>query len=341
MEKAGIFKDFVTKPFYTHFLTLHIGSINLMKEILKQSWQTTTTLVKSNKKLVLLLFLLQLTLVVLLASHFFLAQLAIGGDLRLLAQEFQKTNLNPDELQEGKPFLQNPLTTLQIYNSLKRNILQFIFWFSLIFVAGEFLIWCLSHLLWLEKRWNIILNLLVKFLAATIFFLGLFFLGAYFLLKSQFLELDAVVLGQAFRYLAYAFLAVYYLYLVALTNLHLTSWKEFLQKWFRKAIINYYLTIPLLLLSLLPSVLTFSTLFYITQSQSQSSFLLMLISFLLFIFFLVVGRIFFLAMIKLPEPPSPEPKEPDKPSSVSSGLSSKISSGIYSSNVSKTIKLKA
>ena len=104
-----------------------------MANFLKKSVLVTFHTLRAHKTLFISLVFLQLLILVLLFTHAFQAQLAIGKDIQQLGTQIQQANYNPEELKEGKPFVQDPLQMLQLYRSLKRNLLLFVVQFSSIF----------------------------------------------------------------------------------------------------------------------------------------------------------------------------------------------------------------
>ena len=267
-----------------------------MANFLKKSVLVTFHTLRAHKTLFISLVFLQLLILVLLFTHAFQAQLAIGKDIQQLGTQIQQANYNPDELKEGKPFVQDPLQMLQLYHSLKRNLLLFVVQFSSIFLFGQGILWLGTHRFLKKYSLRETAQQALKYFVTVLFFYGLFFLGAYFVLKSQVSTLDMQSLSAILRYLGYIFLGVYYLLTVALGVVHISAWKDFFLRWFALAVKKYYLCIPLLFFSLLPVAGAFLGIFYAVQIKS--SFPLMMLFTAGVVVFLVLGRIFFMAVMQ-------------------------------------------
>ncbi|MBI2666811.1 hypothetical protein HYX13_04320 [Candidatus Woesearchaeota archaeon] len=271
-----------------------------MIRLIKNSFSATLYAVRTHKKLFILLIFFQILVLVFLFTHAFQAQLAIGKDLQQLGLQIQQANYNPEELKAGKAFVQDPLQVFQLYRSLKKNLLLFAVQFGGIFLLGQGILWLGTHFLFRKnnelRKWNEFRQQIFKYLATVFSFYGLFFLVFYLVIKSQLSAMDAQILGTTLRYFGYAFLMMYYFLTMALAFLYIPEWKVFFNCWFQFAVKRYYFSLPIFIISLLPAAAGFYGIFYAVQIQS--SFPLMLLFTLVFILFLVLGRIFFIASLR-------------------------------------------
>lgn len=262
-----------------------------MIHLIRKALQNLLRSMRTEKKLWITLFFLQLVVLGVFLSLFLSTQLRAMQEMQVLLQQVQGANYNPSELQEGEPFLQDPLVVYQSYRALKEQLLKFLWQSSLLYLLGQGLLWLLTQSLvhrLLQKpfaRGRYVL----QFLGST-FLLALFFVASYLLIKKQFtLQMEITLFQQTLRSLVVVFVVLYYLVLCAYALPPIHSGKLFIKQWFFTAIRKYYVSIPLLLLSLLPAALSLAVIYY---ALLRSSFLVVSLCSLLFVALLFAGRIF-------------------------------------------------
>jgi hypothetical protein len=271
-------------------------------DYLKKGWIKSWNAIKSKKRLFLKIFLLQLILVV---AFFYISvnyQIKIFNDLDDFSGMLEGANYNTEELKSGEIFSEDTYLIYKSYQSFMNNIQWMIIWLGLIFILLQSKIWILTVWLLEKEKYPLkfmfkqSLKMWIKFISASIIFMGPLMIGFYLIFKNI-LSLGLSI--ESFSTLSnvgfYLFLVLYYLMLVSYSQIYLKSWKQFVKSIFTISIKKIHYCLVILLIN---SILIFIPLLIIYLiSSMQELFWLSFTLTLILMFILVWTRLFWIASI--------------------------------------------
>lgn len=211
--------------------------------------QQTLRAIRKHPYLFVLLLLLQFLLAGSLFYTIFTYQTSLLNDATALLEN------QPEQLSESaspQASTQALLQLYQHYKNLLHNGLLLLSWLAGILLVGESLLWWVSHYLLDEtmSKGRVMVVYVVRYVLSVFLLLLPGALGSYYSLKMLVVRQMPELLGSTLRDMGIVFLVSSYLLLVALALLPTTSWKEFVQKWWRTAI-SLHKTIPVLLINVI------------------------------------------------------------------------------------------
>lgn len=245
------------------------------------------------KRFFFLLILLQLITIVIFSAFIFDSQLKIVEDIQNFITPFDTANYDATSLEEGQPFLDEPLKIYQAQLLLKEHLTDLLVGLVVLYLVLEGLVWLFSHRFLRKFSWKNTGRIYLKFLAFSIIFFGLISLSSYFIFNLTSLDLEAYKKSAGIFTLV--FVVLYYFLFVNYALLPVVSWKLFFRKWFDIALGKISLTIPLIIIGLIVLGLIFAGMFYfIMYTQLVSVMILFLI---LFVIGLVFIRLAWIRMV--------------------------------------------
>jgi len=271
-------------------------------DFLKQGLKKVIEAIKANKLLFITLFILQTIFLITISYASLHYQMEILEDARGIIEPLQNANYDPDSIQDGNPFLQDPLTVYKSYKSLINNILFMDLWLLFIFIIINGLIWTLCHQL-LEGKSKLFSNLKnlgfiwSRFIIFSLILLSPLLILFYFILTRT---LTFGISPQFFATLSIiilcSYFVIYYFLLVSFAFIDEKRIKKLLHNIFTVAFKKIHFTLIVLVINLILIFIN-GYLIYLTFNKLQFFPLTLLLTIIL-ITTLVLTKIFWIVCLK-------------------------------------------
>ena len=260
---------------------------------LKGGFLETLKVIKKNKKTFFLLFILQLALLISISAVTVSYQIKITENARNIVEPLQQANYNETLLEQGQPFMQDMAKQMssisENYSKMANNILKLFFLILGFFLVFDGLLWSISNRLVKKKR---LTSYWIRFVGLTVIFIIPLLLVGFFWLKS-FMNLGTETLNLGTKTLNWVFLIVSYFLLIGYCLLE-ERFKIILKKMFLIGIKEIH-WVMLSLLCILSAVLLSLLFIYF----SIGNLWLMVLSGILLLLILIVGKIFLINTVNL------------------------------------------
>ncbi len=263
---------------------------------IQRGFRHTSSAIQQHPGLTILLIVLQVVVLGAIIYSGVTYQLKILSDAQNIIIPLEQANYDPQQVEEGRPFLQDTQKIYQSYRSLLRNLIYAAIIFTLFFLVGNGMLWSLSHRLLGKYSWQHALKQGVKYLLIVLLLYVPIAIASYFYLRSIVVQqLATDNFSAALKIIIYVVLAAYYGVLAAAALLPAT-WKELPGLWLQVGIKKMYKTLPVLLIN---SIILAGLLYlmYLGMQPGQSFFLLIFSS-LLVIVGIVLTRLFWISCLQ-------------------------------------------
>lgn len=271
--------------------------ISLMNYLIK-GWSRTFQAVKKHKLLFLSLLILQLFFLLSVGSLSYIYQVKIIENVQKIIEPLENAEFDKGNLEAGQVFGPEIMQVYQSYQALVRDITNFLLWLAGLFLIVNGAVWILSHqLLGRLSSWQERAKARLKFTVASLAIMGPLFIVGYYVIRAMVgLETEMEQFISTVKLFSYVLLAGYYLLLASFAFLHLDSWKDFVKKFFKAAIVELHLTILVLAVN---SALIFGSLCLIYYSMNHwQNFPLMIASSFLLLVITVLTRLFWISCLE-------------------------------------------
>lgn len=252
--------------------------------------------IKQHQFLFLMLIVIQTIFIVAFAFTFLNFHLKILESAKGIIEPLQNANYDPDSIDAGKPFLDNPLQVYQSYRAMVRNMYQLMGSVLLLTLFFNGLSWAVSQQLLHHHRFSIkkIVEYWSKFAALFLTLIIPFLALCYFLVRMIALADDPSWLFSFYAKIAgFILVIVYYLGLVALSTM-IMPWRSIARESWRRAQ-NFSTTIPVFLINTAFITASIYLIYRTVSSQSLNSYLLLATLLLIIVF--VVTRLYWIVSI--------------------------------------------
>lgn len=264
------------------YYQLHLNMSYLQKNASK-----TFQEIRQHNFFFLILIAIQTIFIVAFAFTFLTFHLKILESARGIIEPLQNANYDPNSIDAGKPFLDNPLSVYQNYQAMVRNIYYLM---SLVLILTLFfngLLWAGSQHLVSNSPFFIkrVAAYWVKFAAVFLALVIPFLMLCYFFIRIVTVADDPGGLFSLYAKIAVFILVIVYYYgLVALSTITM-PWKSMIKESWRKAK-TLSKTIPIFLINTAFITASIYLIYRTLSSQNLNSYLV-LATFVLIIVFVV------------------------------------------------------
>ena len=243
------------------------------------------------------LVIIQTLFVIAFAFSFLNFHLKILEDARGIIEPLQEANYNPDTIDAGQPFLDDPLAVYQSYQAMVRDVYWLVGWLLLIFIFFGGLLWTGSHQMLSHQKFSIkkFTQMWSKFVATFLVLIIPFLALCYYIIRLVlFANEPTEVFSSYLKVIGIVFIIIYYFTLTTFSSITL-PWKSFVRRSFEKTK-NLPKTIPVLLIN--TALVSFGIyLIYRTLVNQQLTSYMIFATFVLIVIF-VITRLYWIICIK-------------------------------------------
>lgn len=174
--------------------------------------------IKKHKLLFIFLIILQICLILTLSYTFLLHQVKIMENAQDVLQPLDEANYDPQKIETGQPFLKDALTIYNSYQEIEKSVYSFFFYFFLIFLTLNGLLWLGAHYIIKKRSLKTIARQYQRYFLSVIVLFALLFSLIYLTINYFFSQIELIFLSMAL------FLITYYFILIAFTLLSSKKW---------------------------------------------------------------------------------------------------------------------
>jgi hypothetical protein len=269
-----------------------------------RSINSCSTAIIKKKGLFTFLLIFQLLFIIILSSIFVHYQIILFDDLVAIGAPLETLNLDQESLQEGGKIVDDPFALLSSYKSLIRNITHLFTWLGVLFLIVNPWLWIGASFLMsngfassvkLKQKIIIFSKMWLKYVASALVLFIPFGLLVYLLLL-KFIGVYNPFFTTIARVFVGIFFVLFFVFLMSNSRIEVGSWKKYLKSVYWLSILNFVWSLLAFLLIVGLTTLIALALYYTTLVMEN--FPLMVISAILLIVMLVVGKIFMVSVGK-------------------------------------------
>lgn len=269
-----------------------------------RSIKSCSTAITKRKGLFAFLLSFQLIFIIILSSIFIHYQIILFDDLVAIGAPLETLNLDEESLQAGGKIVDDPFSLLASYKSLIRNITHLFTWLGVLFLIVNPWLWIGASYLMsngfkssvkLKSKIKIFSKMWLKYVASALVFFTPFALLIYFLLL-KFIGVYNPYFTTIARFFVGIFFVLFFVFLISNSRIEIGYWKKYVKSVYHLTFLNFVWSLLAFLLVIGLTTLIAFILYYTTLVMEN--FPLMLISAILLLVVLVIGKIFMVSVGK-------------------------------------------